>query len=104
MIHIVNSQRVFIGTNSTINREGIIEAAAKGEGDVCIGNNVQIGPYEEFDLDMPVDMRMCHWTELKDTILQQKHYDGSNCVRCYYNNYNEMLGLLTSDIQHRNFL
>jgi organic radical activating enzyme len=59
---------------------------------------------EEFDLDMPVDMRMCHWTELKDTILQQKHYDGSDCVRCYYNNYNEMLGLLTSDIQHRNFL
>jgi acetyltransferase-like isoleucine patch superfamily enzyme len=45
MIHIVNSQRVFIGTNSAINREGIIEAAAKGEGDVCIGNNVQIGPY-----------------------------------------------------------
>ena len=59
---------------------------------------------ENSDLSMPVDMRMCHWTELKDMVNLQKCYDGSDCVRCYYNNYNELLNLLTSDIKHRNFL
>lgn len=59
---------------------------------------------EDFDLDMPKDMRMCHWTELGKLYYEQNVYDGSKCVRCYYNNYNELLSLLISKIQHRNFI
>lgn len=52
------------------------------------------------DLDTPADMRMGHWKDMESLV----HYDGSACIRCYYKNYNDLLGLLTSDIQHKNFL
>lgn len=55
---------------------------------------------EDQDLDTPEEMRMCHWKDLG----QMEHYDGSKCVRCYYKNYNDLLGMMTSDIQHKNFL
>ena len=45
MVHMTNPKRIFIGSNSAVNNEGILEAAANGLGDICIGNNVQIGPY-----------------------------------------------------------
>jgi len=45
MVHMSNPERIFIGSNSAVNNEGILEAAANGLGDICIGNNVQIGPY-----------------------------------------------------------
>jgi len=33
----------------------------------------------------------------------QKFYDGSKCVKCYYSNYNILLSTLLEEIKHKNF-
>ncbi len=35
---------------------------------------------------------------------KQKHFDGSQCTKCYYSHYNELLGILTSEIKHKTFV
>jgi len=49
-------------------------------------------------------MCMGHWTDLPELIEKQKFFDGSNCVRCYYDNYNDLLGWLLSDYVHERFV
>ena len=34
---------------------------------------------------------------------EQKFYDGSKCVKCYYDNYNILLSTLLEGIKHKNF-
>ena len=34
---------------------------------------------------------------------EQKHYDGQNCKKCYYSNYNTLLSTLLEEIKHKNF-
>jgi molybdenum cofactor biosynthesis enzyme MoaA len=41
---------------------------------------------------------------LKRIYLQQENFDGSQCIKCYYDNYNSLLGALKSDIKHRRFV
>ena len=35
---------------------------------------------------------------------EQKHYNGENCVKCYYDNYNTLLSTLSTKIEHKNFI
>ena len=52
----------------------------------------------------PVEMRMGHFTELPAIIQEQKCFDGSRCVRCYYDNYNTALSGLLAEYQHLDFV
>jgi len=35
---------------------------------------------------------------------EQRFYDGSNCVKCYYQNYNTLLSTLLEGIKHKKFI
>ncbi len=52
----------------------------------------------------PIEMRMGHHTELPAIIQEQRCFDGSRCVRCYYNNYNTALSGLLPEYQHPDFV
>ena len=56
-------------------------------------------PEEHRDLVKP----MGDYTELKRIYLQQENFDGSQCVKCYYNHYNTLLGTMKKDIKHKRF-
>lgn len=58
----------------------------------------------EQPLDLPDYMSMGHFTNLPAIIDKQKHFDGSACEVCYYENYNILLDVLTKKIEHENFL
>lgn len=54
--------------------------------------------------DFPESMRMGD-TSLINTIWQEQvGFDGSKCIRCYYDNYNQVLEGLLSDIKHLEFV
>jgi len=42
--------------------------------------------------------------EIEEIWASQKHFDGSQCDKCYYNHYNELLDILLSDIKHIKFI
>lgn len=56
--------------------------------------------------DTPRDFQgsMGHYSELPEIIAEQRYFDGSKCTKCYYNAYNEVLGLLLDGVQHKEFL
>ena len=54
-------------------------------------------------LTLPADMRMGHMTEIADIWKNQQRFDGSRCSRCYYGEYNVVLGALQSPIHHMRF-
>jgi acetyltransferase-like isoleucine patch superfamily enzyme len=45
VIHYINTKHIFMAEGSGINSEGILEAAANGEGNIYIGKHTQIGAY-----------------------------------------------------------
>lgn len=49
-------------------------------------------------------MRMGHVGNMEEIFDRQKHYNGGDCVRCYYDDYNTLLEHMTEDIQHGEFL
>jgi organic radical activating enzyme len=49
---------------------------------------------------MPPEARMCHWQDF-DSI---QPFDGEQCGRCYYDDYNKVLSLMTARIGHRDFV
>jgi len=52
----------------------------------------------------PKEMRMGHYLELPFIIKDQKKYDGSTCVKCYYENYNTLLNALETNYDHQEFV
>jgi len=60
--------------------------------------------HENADLDMSVSMRMGHMDNINSIYQAQSCFDGSQCVRCYYKNYNDFLGILLADIRHGRFV
>jgi len=56
------------------------------------------------DLDMPEDMRIGRMDQIKELYGKQKYFNGSVCTRCYYKNYNDLLGALTCRISHGRFV
>lgn len=51
--------------------------------------------------DFEPSMSMGHWSEFRDIMSAQRHFDGSRCVRCYYKFYNEALAMLTAKVKHK---
>ena len=50
------------------------------------------------------DTAFCHWTEYGEKIANQETFDGSNCVNCQYDKYNDLLGLLLNKPKHSDFV
>ena len=48
-------------------------------------------------------MRMGHFRDLPEIINKQKIFDGGDCVKCYYGEYNVVLNALKTDIKHKEF-
>ena len=54
-------------------------------------------------LDFEKTMRMGEVGELKRIYLQQENFDGSKCVKCYYDHYNTLLASMRKTIKHKKF-
>lgn len=54
--------------------------------------------------DYETRMRMGFIHNLSTIIIQQQFYDGSKCVKCYYNPYNEALSIMRKGIAHEAFV
>ncbi len=50
------------------------------------------------------EMSMGNFQEANTKYVNQIHFDGSECTRCYYDSYNEVLELLTSRVEHSEFI
>jgi organic radical activating enzyme len=59
---------------------------------------------ENPSLDYEKTMCMGSIKDLPSLIDKQKYFDGSNCVRCYYSDYNYLLGALMSNLRHVKFV
>ncbi len=60
--------------------------------------------HDNADLDMAESMRMGRMEDIAGIYEKQKWFDGSQCSRCYYKNYNDFLSILSADIQHGRFV
>jgi hypothetical protein len=50
-------------------------------------------------------MRMCYYKDFAEMLNSNKPFDGSVCVKCYYDNYNDILDkLLDTDVKHEEFI
>lgn len=54
--------------------------------------------------DYEKTMRMGCWTDFEKMIEEQRSFDGSVCVKCYYSNYNLMLDAMVKGLKHENFV
>ncbi len=54
--------------------------------------------------DFEKTMRMGDISELEQVISRQKCFDGSKCVKCYYNTYNVMLAAILDGVKHGEFV
>ena len=55
-------------------------------------------------LDLVDTMRMGTTNDIDRIWKDQASFDGSVCSRCYYDNYNSILKLMTTPLQHREFI
>ncbi|MFH1545347.1 MAG: radical SAM protein [archaeon] len=42
--------------------------------------------------------------KIDELFKEQKYFDGSVCIKCYYSQYNEVLGIITSKVRHEEFV
>lgn len=54
--------------------------------------------------DYEKTMCMGNAKEIDKLYEEQKFFDGSLCVKCYYKDYNYALGVLLSDVKHKKFV
>jgi organic radical activating enzyme len=59
---------------------------------------------EEPTLNMPDEMCMGTIDDLDDLLAHQKHFDGSICARCYYEDYNTLLNGAIHPLEHQVFV
>ena len=50
---------------------------------------------------LPDSFKLCHWRDFGDL---KKEFNGSKCLKCYYDNYNHFLNQLTTQEEHDKFL
>jgi len=67
----------------------------------CCG--AQYAHYKQ-DLDLADNMRLCHVKDIMDLYRGQRIFNGSQCYRCYYQNYNELLSVLLGKVEHKEFV
>jgi MoaA/NifB/PqqE/SkfB family radical SAM enzyme len=56
------------------------------------------------DLDNPESMRMGRIEDIVDIYKNQKFFNGLQCYRCYYKNYNDILGQMVGEMKHLEFV
>lgn len=54
--------------------------------------------------DYEKSMAMGSMDNLEEMVKQQKFFDGSRCVKCYYNHYNDALDVLLNGVEHQEFI
>lgn len=52
----------------------------------------------------PKMMRLCHYTEVHEYFKYQVLFDGTKCVKCYYQDYNTTLAKMIADYDHEEFV
>ena len=67
----------------------------------CCGTQYALDPAPR---DYAAIMRMGHWTQMPDILGMQRHFNGSICSRCYYEDYNTTLELMTKPVAHGAFI
>jgi MoaA/NifB/PqqE/SkfB family radical SAM enzyme len=68
----------------------------------CCGNQYMLEK-PTYNYVMPMSKYRCA-EGLKDIIENQRYFDGSICVKCYYQNYNYFLKVLMEGIKHKTFM
>lgn len=67
----------------------------------CCGSQYSMDP-PSGDYDSSMCMGLA--TEMYNIYQEQKHFDGSQCVRCYYDNYNSLLEQMIIPLEHKEFV
>ena len=67
----------------------------------CCGTQYAL---ENAPRDYAETMQMGHWKEFINILIEQKHFDGSVCAKCYYEDYNRLLELLITKLEHKEFV
>ncbi len=49
---------------------------------------------------LPHEARMCHWEDFGSA----QPFDGTQCAKCYYDDYNKILDLMVAKVGHRDFV
>jgi len=73
--------------------------AADGQIYPCCG--VQ---YAREDMGLDFDAKMCMGSNIQDIWNNQLSFDGSECSRCYYSQYNDTLAKLIDPLEHEEFV
>lgn len=60
--------------------------------------------HEQEDLDNPESMRMGRIEDIVKIYSDQKPFNGLQCFRCYYKNYNDILGQMILPMHHLEFV
>lgn len=60
--------------------------------------------HQSEDLDNPESMRMGRIEDIVDIYKKQKFFNGLQCYRCYYKNYNDILGQMVGKMEHLEFV
>jgi hypothetical protein len=55
-------------------------------------------------LDYEKTMKMGEMNQIKKFYDKQKPFDGSKCVKCYYNEYNDLLSRILNKTEHKRFV
>lgn len=74
--------------------------AADGYVYPCCGVQYARGGKDQ-DLEMAKSFRMCHWKEFDYSTF---HFDGTDCAKCYYGDYNRALDILSGELEHEDFV
>ena len=67
----------------------------------CCGAQYAIEGSEGF---FPEQLRMCKIKDSKEYFESQKIFDGSICDKCYYQDYNNVLGMMMETYDHKEFV
>lgn len=60
--------------------------------------------HEQEDLDNPASMRIGRIEGIKEIYKRQTPFNGLQCYRCYYKNYNDILGQMVGTMEHLEFV
>ena len=74
---------------------------ADGEIYPCCGTS---SAHEYMDLALPKNMSIGHVSRMKEIWKDQAYFNGENCSRCYYDEYNQVLNSYFTEITHHNFV
>jgi MoaA/NifB/PqqE/SkfB family radical SAM enzyme len=81
----------------------LLKPVVSADGNIypCCGVQYALDPPTK---DFATRLRMGTIRDIERIINEQKFFDGSVCVKCYYKHYNDLLSFLLSDVEHTGFV